>query len=220
MTTTRPISLLGASLPFALIGAIELAARWFGLEDLALFTKPLLMPTLALVPALAAPKGAGSLRRLLYAGLALSWAGDVFLMWDGLVAFAAGLGSFLLAHIAYVALFVRGLRGRVSSFAFVYLAGYVGMIVLLAPHVGPLLLPVLAYGAVLAVMAALATRGGPALAAGGALFMISDGILAAGRFLPDASIPRVSFLVMLTYLAAQALIATSMTRRLRELAAT
>src|SRR5690606_34760456 len=107
------------------------------------------------------------------------------------------------------------LERRVSPFAAAYAAAYAGLVFALAPHVGVLLVPVLVYGAVLCAMAALATRGDAMLALGGALFVASDAILAIGRFLPDVAIPRVSFLVMLTYLAAQALITLSTTNRLR-----
>ena len=76
-------------------------------------------------------------------------------------------------------------------------------------------MPVLAYGAVLCGMAALATRGGAMLALGGASFVASDAILAVGRFIPEVAIPRLSFTVMLTYLAAQALITLGVTKQLR-----
>jgi len=46
--------------------------------------------------------------------------------------------------------------------------------------------------------------------------MVSDAILAARKFLDGVEIPFGSFLVMLTYLAAQALITASITRALRE----
>jgi len=210
------ITPLRAAVPFFVVSALELAARWFDLDVVPTFTKPLLMPALALVVALAAPDEPKQPRRLLLAGLGFSWAGDVILMGDGMAFFGAGLGAFLLAHCAYVALFVRGLEGRVSPFSLAYAAVYGAMIFFLAPHLGVLFVPVLVYGAVLSAMAALATRGGAALALGGALFLVSDGILAAGRFLPDAPIPRVSFLVMLTYLGAQALITLSVTGILRE----
>jgi uncharacterized membrane protein YhhN len=215
MDASPKLTPLRAAAPFILVSAAELLARWLDLSAVAVFTKPLLMPALALVVALSAPREPKTLRRLLFAAIALSWAGDVALMGEGLAHFAAGLGAFLFAHVLYIALFVRGLDGRVAPLSFGYAAVYAAMIYVLAPHVGPLLVPVLVYGAVLCTMAALATRGDATLALGGALFVASDAILASGRFVPDANIPRASFLVMLTYLAAQGLIVLSMTRELR-----
>jgi uncharacterized membrane protein YhhN len=206
---------LRASVPFLLVSFVELAARVLDLDGLSAIAKPLLMPFLALVVALAGPREGSAPQRFLLAALAFSWVGDVVLMNDGLAFFAVGLGAFLLAHVFYIALFTRGFEGRVSPFAVGYLPWYGALVALLAPHVGVLLVPVLVYGAVLSVMAALSTRGGRILAAGGALFVASDSILALERFSPDFELPMASFLVMLTYLAAQWLIVLGATVRLR-----
>ena len=45
--------------------------------------------------------------RLVLAGLCLSWCGDLFLIGRSQTFFLAGLGAFLLAHVAYSAAFVR-----------------------------------------------------------------------------------------------------------------
>jgi uncharacterized membrane protein YhhN len=215
MNASPKLTPLRAAAPFFLVTAAELVARWLDLPAVTVFTKPLLMPALSLVVTLSAPRAPKALRRLLLSAIALSWAGDVILMGDGVAHFAAGLGAFLFAHVLYITLFLRGLDGRVAPLSVGYAAVYAAMIFLLAPHVGALLVPVVIYGAVLCTMAALATRGDAMLALGGAIFVVSDAILASGRFLPDAGIPRASFLVMLTYLAAQGLIVLSMTRELR-----
>jgi uncharacterized membrane protein YhhN len=206
MVSSR-ISLLAAFAPYLLVSAVDLAARVLGLDAIATFTKPLLMPTLALAVALSIPASAGRDRTLLLGAVAFSWGGDLLLMNEGLHFFAAGLGAFLLAHVLYVALFRRAFEAPVSRFAFVYAGAYLILVYVLAPHVGVLLIPVLVYGAVLCTMAALATRGGALLAAGGAAFVASDAMLALTRFVPGATIPQASFLIMLTYLAAQGLIA-------------
>ncbi len=70
-----------------------------------------------------------------------------------------------------------------------------------------LLVPVAVYGAVLGTMAALAGGRGGVIAVGGALFVVSDSVLALGRFLPGYEFALHDLVVMSTYLAAQGLIA-------------
>jgi uncharacterized membrane protein YhhN len=209
------LSLLAAFAPYLLASLVDLAARLLGLDALATLTKPVLMPSLALAVALSIPASTGRNRTLLLGAVGLSWAGDLLLMNDGLPFFAAGLGAFLLAHVLYVMLFRRAFEEPVSRFAFAYAAAYLMLIYVLAPHVDVLLIPVLVYGAVLCTMAALATRGGALVTAGGAAFVASDAMLALTRFVPGATIPHASFLIMLTYLGAQGLIALGVARRAR-----
>ena len=83
-----------------------------------------------------------------------------------------------------------------------------------------LLVPVIAYGIVLTAMAAVASRCNRWVAGGGALFVVSDSILAINTFVPDARIPLVDFLIMVTYLAAQTLIVWGLLRHERDRVAT
>jgi uncharacterized membrane protein YhhN len=68
---------------------------------------------------------------------------------------------------------------------------------------------------VLTAMAAFASRCNREVAWGGALFVVSDSILAVNRFLPDAGIPLPDILIMATYLAAQTLIVLGLLRHER-----
>jgi uncharacterized membrane protein YhhN len=139
-------------------------------------------------------------------GLLCSLLGDVALMLP-FDAFAAGLGAFLLAHLAYIAAFARRARWRdVVLAAVAYALIAVGLLTLLLPMVPDALrVPVLAYVAVLASMAAFAfgarAAGGARLAIGGALFVLSDGLLAWDRF--AAPLPLASLWVLSSYWAAQ-----------------
>jgi uncharacterized membrane protein YhhN len=68
--------------------------------------------------------------------------------------------------------------------------------------------PVLAYsGALLAMSLTALDRGSPAAAAGGALFLVSDAVLALEKF-GVTTLPAAEGLVMVTYATAQALLAT------------
>jgi uncharacterized membrane protein YhhN len=170
------------------------------------------------------PRGADTprVRHWLLVGLGLSLLGDVALMWPQ-QGFLPGLVAFLLAHLAYIVAFTRGTRFIVAApgaFAlYALLAG--GILAVLWPSVpGELKLPVLAYVACLASMAAQAAArwwthrheaGAPALrlaAIGGALFVGSDGLLATDRF--HAPLPAASLWILATYWLAQWCIASSL----------
>jgi len=175
-------------------------------------TKSALMPLLA--ARVASTEDNDGTRTLVLAGLGMSWAGDVALLGEGDAAFRAGLGSFLVAHLCYLGALGKVRRGGVRRRPVIALAYVVAWCVLnrlLWPRTGKLRLPVIVYGTALAAMAlaALDTEN-PKVAAGGALFMASDSILALRTF-EAATIPGADALVMLTYTAAQALIADGLT---------
>ena len=69
-----------------------------------------------------------------------------------------------------------------------------------------MLVPVLVYGACLGTMAVLSTGVNRVTAVGGALFLVSDGLIALDAFVPGFGLPVQGFWVMATYVAAQALL--------------
>lgn len=152
------------------------------------------------------------LRAGVVVGLLLSLLGDVLLMLP-LATFVAGLGAFLLAHLAYIAAFFR--QARPQSVALAWL-GYgllaAGVLALLLPHVPAAMQgPVIGYVVVLTGMASFAfgarATAGPRLAIGGALFVLSDGLLAWDRF--ASPLPLAPLWVLSSYWAAQWCIARS-----------
>lgn len=176
-------------------------------------TKPALMPLL--MAHVAASEDGDGTKPLVLAGLGLSCAGDVALLGEGEGPFAAGLVSFLGAHVCYLAAFAKRRRGgarRAWWLTFLYGLAWCGLNLALLPKTGKLRVPVLVYGSALAAMAVAALDIGDAtVAAGGAAFMLSDSILALDTF-EAADIPGADGLVMLTYTAAQALIANGLTK--------
>ncbi|WP_051303331.1 lysoplasmalogenase family protein [Comamonas composti] len=153
---------------------------------------------------------------LLGAALALSLAGDVFLMLPGL--FIPGLTSFLLAHLAYTALLRQDapwLAHRPSLRLVLLLAVAMYVFLWLAGLPAALRLPVAAYVLVIALMAAqavgrathLAGTGGSAaatqVAVGACLFVLSDSLLATNRFVQPFDGAQIC--VLSTYYAAQLL---------------
>jgi uncharacterized membrane protein YhhN len=211
--------LLVAFAPYLAVAIVHLVTLMTGADDAARLSKLLLMPALALAVVLALLPMRGAAAWLLLAAIVLSWGGDASLTLEGEWWFIVGLGSFLLAHLAYIALFLRlaakATGRRFAPWSLVYALWYVAFLALLAPHLGGLLLPVAVYGAVLGTMAALASARGPFIAAGGALFVLSDSVLALGRFLPGYEFAAHDLTVMASYLAAQGLIAWGVVRSIR-----
>jgi uncharacterized membrane protein YhhN len=186
------------------VAGADIALSVLGRRRLRRLTKPALMPLLAR-HALTADSG------LVAAGLGLSWLGDVALLADGDGPFTAGLSSFLAAHLCYLVAFRRrranGVR-RAPWLAVSYLLAWLVLNFVLWPRTGKLRVPVLAYGTALVAMALAALDTNvPAIAAGGAAFVLSDGILALDTFCGGER-RWADPLVMSTYTVAQALIAT------------
>ena len=153
---------------------------------------------------------------LLVTALALSAIGDAFLSRDGEKAFLAGLASFLAAHIVYVALFI-GAGGGIAllsseswrgAIALAMLAFGIVMLAALWRRVGPQLrAPIAIYvAAILAMGISALTTGNSWIVGGAVLFMASDGLLAAERFLLAAISPHrvwMRYTVWVLYYAAQ-----------------
>jgi alkylglycerol monooxygenase len=192
--------------------ALSMATSASGLVDLHRVFKPA-----AMVLAIAFVSGRGS--RLLLAALALSLAGDVFLMFPGY--FIPGLASFLVAHVFYIALFKREQPWLPSRTALACTLGAAAaMYAVLYPSLGPVLkVAVAAYALVIALMAAQAIGRATVLkdarsigvAVGAVVFMVSDATLAINMF--AVKLPMAQFIVLSTYYAAQILIAHNMVRR-------
>lgn len=140
--------------------------------------------------------------------------GDLCLAYDGERAFIAGLVSFLLSHIAYVALFwpmaepslMLGEAWRIGSAAALAILVPALILVLWQPA-GPLAMPVAIYGLVIGAMGFTALSvTDAAVFLGAVLFLSSDTALAAEKFLIDRAAPLGCLLrnfVWATYYAAQ-----------------
>src|SRR5213592_3712016 len=187
------------------LGGAHVAARTAGARAAADLSKAMPIVLLAgLVATEPAPVGQ-AYRWLVFAGLLCPRG------------FVAGLASFLLAHLLYIAAFAPGTPWNASAWALLAPFALVSLAVLrhLWPHLGRERAPVAVYVSVIAVMgwraavrvtAAPAASGGLALA-GALLFMLSDGLLATDRFVRRFAAAGAA--VMTTYYAAQTLIALS-----------
>ncbi|MFC6548529.1 lysoplasmalogenase [Cohnella cellulosilytica] len=169
---------------------------------------------MALIIAYAYRLSSGSRKRyhwLVLAGLIFCAIGDGTLRW-----FVVGLSAFLVGHLFYLSAFLG--RWRFSKLrlaaalpiaVFACIMGSRLVQALNADGQSGLIVPVIAYVAVISTMGWSAIMTGSRTAiAGSLLFMASDSILSWNMFVAD--IPYSGPLIMLTYYSAQFLIAGSL----------
>lgn len=204
MSTVEPIRAHAAG--FLALSTAHLVAQLAGAGTAGAVTQFLLMPALVAVvlAATTAPP------RLLLLALGFSWLGDsVPALFTGDARFLTMVGLFLCAQLTYaVAFWPARHRSVLRSPALAgYLVAFCALLVACLPGAGGLLVPVICYGLCLTLMAVLSTGIHPLTGVGGALFFLSDGLIALGAFADWYNPPVPGFWVMLTYIAGQALIA-------------
>lgn len=202
-----------------LVHLTALLAGWSGTSDR---TMGLLIPPLAVylgtVLGLPHRRAETPIAVMLLVALFFGWLGDLA---DPVL---LKLVLFGIGHVAYgVAWWPwrrSGLLGRPRA-RIVAVAAYAGfavlMVGLLAGPAGWMTGPIVAYAVALSTMAVLASGAGIRAALGGALFVMSDSLLAWKTFvgtLPVADLPANDLLVMTSYLAAQWLVISGSRRRL------
>jgi len=200
----------------ALVSAcVQIVAAERGAVRLTYVAKPL--TTVLILGVALLPESPVSLRYqlLVAAGLVFSLAGDVFLMLPS-DRFREGLGSFLVAHLVYVAAFTSTNGFALAPFVLLpLLVGAGVMFRALLPHLGALKLPVAVYVVAIGVMLWQAggqwSHAGSLWAAraflGAILFAASDSLLAWNRF--RTPLRHEARWVLGTYFPAQWLIALS-----------
>lgn len=204
----NPVRIITVFVPYIVVSVVYLVAQFLGNDAVTDFVKPLLMPVLLAGLLFALPRVRSEIALLGTIAIALSWLGDVTLGSVGEFSFLIGLGFFLLAHVAYIVLFLRRMKtSPMRGWALAYLVWWIALVAILWPHLGDLLLPVVVYGLVLGAMGAIALSCNRWIAIGGVLFAVSDSLLGINRFHPDFEWPLVHVAIMLTYVAAQGLIA-------------
>lgn len=215
---------------FLAVTTLHLVCHGLEHPEWAAWTKPLLMPSLALVTfARLRLAGLSSEPRAkaVIAALLCGAAGDIFLMSGGEAMFIAGLLAFLAGHVSYfLSMPYSVLRKPLSSptdfiflFAFLILGGVV-FTVLKGMSPGNWLLVGL-YAMVFPFMAGLSlfcvksSKKYWLTALGYLLFAFSDSLVAMACFTGE-HVPLHGLIVMSTYILAQALISKSLTDALAE----
>lgn len=151
---------------------------------------------------------------LLGVSLLFSTLGDIFLGIDGEKLFVFGLGSFLIAHLFYIVLFVRNRpkpmlasadQKIIAALVIIFSAA---MFAWLWPNLGDLRLPVAVYLCAITGMGVTATLAGfrtPWVVIGAVLFIVSDSMIAVGKF--KSPIEYSNYLIWATYYVGQLFIA-------------
>lgn len=210
----RPLSWL----PVVVVGVAHLLALVADAATAAAWTQVLLMPALAPV-LLALPHDArGPARPWALGALAASWVGDSLpRIVPEDAKFLAMVGGFAVAQVLWIVAFTRGERGRSPmAWTLLLVVVAVALLAVTVPEAGPLSPAVVVYGLLLLAVAWLAAGHGWVGGLGGALFVLSDGLIALGAFRPDlVDWPERDLVVMATYIAAQALFVTLVSRRWR-----
>ncbi len=175
---------------------------------LRLLSKP--VPALALAALVLSGRRDGDAAALA-GGLILSALGDVLLEVPG--HFVAGLATFLCAHLAYTAAFVREERRLRIGRALPFSLWLLGAFVWIRPGLGEMTVPVVVYMLAIGTMMWRAAArwgdhpGATAALAGAVLFGLSDTLIAIDRF--RVPLPGAPYAIILLYWAGQAGIAAS-----------
>ena len=208
---------IALSAALAAASVTHLAACGLGKSRLRYFTKLLLMPLVAALYCALADRPAPAVLAAMFCG----WVGDFFMIYKHKDAFlAAGMAAFCVGHILYVAhigVIAAAAEPRLfTALAATLVPGAVAIVifaVLRRRIPKQLRLPGLLYGLLLASLGSAAfialragAPGGAYLLAGGCLFLCSDGILSFETF-RDGDSNAADVAVMLTYIAAQTLLA-------------
>ena len=207
MTSTFVIARWWAFLPYAVVGVLHLVGLFDGVSWLSGGTKVLLMPALLLGVLVGLRTRRSEVALWGSVGILFSWAGDVLLSSPGEVGFIAGLGGFMLAHVAYLVLFLRPLRrGPIPIAALALVVWWIALLALLWPYLGSLLVPLAVYGLVLGSSTAASFGTSRIIAAGALFFLLSDTLLSFKLFVPEFAMWQSDFWIMLGYIVGQGLI--------------
>jgi len=183
---------------------------FYDIHLLRLCTKPI--PLLILIYAVCRYH---STERAFLGALIFSVLGDIILELPDQLPFAAGLGSFLIAHLLYIRCFLK-IRPQWIWLPLIPIILYCGtLFFFMQPNLGPLLIPVAIYVLVISTMLWSASVYSYShkfyLPLWGAImFTISDSLIAINKFISEFQGARYS--IIITYWIAQYLIFTLLSK--------
>lgn len=204
---------------FLLVAAlVNFVARFIGAAPVAAMVKPALLPLLALTTVAASGGMEDRTVRLLVIAQLLGCAGDIFLISSEFIAFAIGLVCFLVGHIFYCINFGgrswKGLKPLQWVLAVAVMIVAVAGLLLAIGVKGTFLVPFAVYGMMLMFLIWSGLAGvirekdkatWVIITVGAVLFAFSDSLIAVQTF--NGASTFLEFLVMVTYVAAQCLLA-------------
>lgn len=204
-----------AAAVLVVVTLVHLVAQVTGPGLLREITQPLLLPPLIVAVLALTPAPRSATTSWALAAFALSWGGDLVPRLLGTGGFEAMLALFLLAHIAWVLALWPRRRGtpvwRKPALVLPFLAYGLVLVLLCAQGAGALLPAVIAYAVVILMTAVLAPALGRVAAVGALVFILSDSLIALREF-AGLELPAHGMWVMLTYVAAQVMLAAGVVR--------
>jgi len=215
-----------------LVGLLFITLHEFKFFIPGLVAKALIMPLIMAILIINPRSEKNTLQSLMFAGLFFSWTGDVLLEFSSREAsmFIAGLVGFLLAHVMYLIVFIKT-PGKNVIFSNRYyllipvIAYGTFFLFFINDYLGEMRGPVIIYAIIMLAMLTGALNRIDKVnrvsfvmtLAGAVLFVISDSLIAVGKFIHPFAISTV--LIMTTYVAAQLFITIGYIRQsARELA--
>ena len=205
---------------FVIAVAVDITGIAANIAVLHYFAKPVLLPVLIVLLAVATPAVTG--KRIMLAALFFSWVGDIFLLAEDKnpLFFIFGLASFLTTHIFYIIYFLNIRSNQISLLKkqplliAAVLAYGIALVWLLFPKLADLKIPVMVYAAVICTMLLCSLHiylkaNKPAnmfFVLGALFFVLSDSLLAINKFYQPLAFAGVC--IMLTYCVAQYFIVT------------
>lgn len=194
------------------LGIINIASGILDIEWLNYLSKPLLMISLFFFYFQKVKQNISKTDKIMLISLIFSCFGDTFLMFQGKNPqfFLFGLGSFLVAQLAYAGVFKPlGLTNFNKRYPFI-IYGFVFIVFLLDRIPKGFMMPIVVYATAIMWMGITAAerqsnqKSYRFVLIGAILFIISDSLIAINKF--AFSIPLSGIWVMATYIAAQYLI--------------
>lgn len=204
-----------ASIFFLLVCIADIYAILVHHKDVEMIAKPLITTSLVILYLLSVKKP----NFWYVSAVFFSFWGDVLLMFPDQY-FVLGLASFLLAHILYITISSRFLPkvsvSKLITHSIPFLLILCGLLYMIYPNLGDLLIPVIVYGIVISVFGVVTllvytgkkTTENLWLFLGALTFIASDSILALNKFYEASEILGIS--IMITYIIAQYLICRAM----------
>jgi uncharacterized membrane protein YhhN len=197
---------------YFVLGIINISSSMQNIEWLNYVSKPLLMISLFYFYFQKVKQNIGTSDKIMFVSLIFSCLGDTFLMFQGKNPqfFLLGLGSFLVAQVAYSGIFKpSGTTNHYKRFPFI-IYGFLFVLLLNNKIPKGFMMPISAYATAIMWMGITAAERQTKIKSygfvliGAILFIISDSLIAINKF--AFSIPLSDLWVMSTYIAAQYLI--------------
>jgi uncharacterized membrane protein YhhN len=194
---------------------LTILAAYYGPQRIRYLFKPLTIIFIILIALESKFPTSSFYKYTIIAGLLFSLAGDIFLMLPR-DRFTAGLVSFLIAHLFYIAAFTFESGRALSAWSVIpFLIYGILMLRVLWRDLGKMRLPVMIYMLAILMMGWTAAsrllltgqRGSMLAFTGALLFISSDSMLAVDRF--KGRFKGAQAFILITYFAAQWLIALS-----------